>query len=206
MTLFQNPSVSESCLEYFPVILRRTEKSVLIFQAPEQWAIWIGPAQQAVSGNLCNPAPCRFIMITYIPDILYYTSTKWAQKMGQQRAKRKNKYKIQIQNTNEFEQTNTKWFWRYKYKYFWPVYAGLNWRTMVPSAICQTASTQTLHCGNNFCLDDRASCISNAYLRNITIQNPQFSYGQGVIMGSQVRLDCTLWIWWELKQMILHFF
>ena len=30
---------------------------------------------------------------------------------------------------------------------------------MGPSAICQTASTQTLHCGNNFCLDDRASYI-----------------------------------------------
>ena len=38
--------------------------------------------------------------------------------------------------------------------------------------------------------------ISNIYLRNITIQNPQFSYGQGVIMGSQVRLDWTLWMWW----------
>ena len=26
---------------------------------------------------------------------------------------------------------------------FWPAYAGLNWRTMGPSATCQTASTQT---------------------------------------------------------------
>ena len=28
-------------------------------QAPEQWAIWIGPAQQAVSSNLCHASPCR---------------------------------------------------------------------------------------------------------------------------------------------------
>ena len=33
----------------------------LNIKAPEQWAIWIGPAQQAVSSNLCNPAPCRLI-------------------------------------------------------------------------------------------------------------------------------------------------
>jgi hypothetical protein len=26
--------------------------------AAEQWPIWIGPAQQAISGNPCNPQPC----------------------------------------------------------------------------------------------------------------------------------------------------
>merc|ERR1711971_80173 len=28
-------------------------------------------------------------------------------------------------------------------------YAGPNWRTMAPSATCQTAFTQTLHCGTS---------------------------------------------------------
>lgn len=26
--------------------------------APEQWGIWIGPAQQSISGNVCHPSPC----------------------------------------------------------------------------------------------------------------------------------------------------
>ena len=44
----------------------------LNIKAPEQWAIWIGPAQQAVSGNLCNPAPCRLIIskIINIPTMM----------------------------------------------------------------------------------------------------------------------------------------
>ena len=46
----------------------------MIFQAPEQWAIWVGPAQQAVSGNLCNPAPCRSVNISgqprSMPDVV----------------------------------------------------------------------------------------------------------------------------------------
>ena len=33
-----------------------------------------------------------------------------------------------------------------------------------------------------------ASMLNDCF-RNITIQNPQFSYGQGVIMGSQVWFD-----------------
>ena len=32
-------------------------ENINIFAA-EQWPIWIGPAQQAISGNPCNPQPC----------------------------------------------------------------------------------------------------------------------------------------------------
>lgn len=32
-------------------------KNITIYQA-EQWPIWIGPAQQAISSNPCNPSPC----------------------------------------------------------------------------------------------------------------------------------------------------
>ena len=34
----------------------------IILDAPEQWAVWIGPAQQSVSSSLCNPHPCRLII------------------------------------------------------------------------------------------------------------------------------------------------
>jgi hypothetical protein len=30
----------------------------IFIESPEQWPIWIGPAQQSDSGNLCNPNPC----------------------------------------------------------------------------------------------------------------------------------------------------
>ena len=30
----------------------------IYMDAPEQWAVWIGPAQQAVSDNLCAARPC----------------------------------------------------------------------------------------------------------------------------------------------------
>ena len=54
--------------EYFVnYLLNISRICILIFQAPEQWAIWIGPAQQAVSGNLCNPAPCRSVNISGQP-------------------------------------------------------------------------------------------------------------------------------------------
>ena len=35
----------------------------IILDAPEQWAVWIGPAQQSVSSSLCNPHPCRLTKI-----------------------------------------------------------------------------------------------------------------------------------------------
>ena len=35
----------------------------IILDAPEQWAIWIGPAQQSVSSSLCNPHPCRLTVM-----------------------------------------------------------------------------------------------------------------------------------------------
>ena len=38
----------------------------IILDAPEQWAVWIGPAQQSVSSSLCNPHPCRLMMIASI--------------------------------------------------------------------------------------------------------------------------------------------
>ena len=31
----------------------------IVLEAPEQWAIWIGPAQQSVSSGLCTAHPCR---------------------------------------------------------------------------------------------------------------------------------------------------
>ena len=34
----------------------------IILDAPEQWAVWIGPAQQSVSSSLCNPHPCRLMI------------------------------------------------------------------------------------------------------------------------------------------------
>jgi len=77
----------------------------ILLDAPEQWAIWIGPAQQAVSSNLCNPAPCSLC---------------------------------------------------------WPQLEDYGAQCNMPDSL-----------------------YTNITLRNITIQNPQFSYGQGVIMGSQ---------------------
>ena len=35
----------------------------IILDAPEQWAVWIGPAQQSVSSSLCNPHPCRLTVM-----------------------------------------------------------------------------------------------------------------------------------------------
>eukprot|EP00978_Attheya_sp_CCMP212_P032384 scaffold126150_cov60-Attheya_sp.AAC.20 len=32
--------------------------SNITLESPQQWAIWIGPAQQAISSNICTPNPC----------------------------------------------------------------------------------------------------------------------------------------------------
>ena len=37
-------------------------------ESPEQWAIWIGPAQQSVSRRLCHAAPCSLCW----PDLEKY--------------------------------------------------------------------------------------------------------------------------------------
>ena len=42
-------------------------------------------------------------------------------------------------------------------------------------------------------------CQYKINFRNITVQNPQFSYGQGVIMGSQVLIEINLYIFLQLQ-------
>jgi len=77
----------------------------IYLEAPEQWAIWMGPAQQAVSSNLCHASPCSLC---------------------------------------------------------WPQLEDYGAQCNMPDSL-----------------------YTNITLRNITIEDPQFSYGQGVIMGSQ---------------------
>jgi len=77
----------------------------IILDAPEQWAVWIGPAQQSVSSSLCNPHPCSLC---------------------------------------------------------WPELASYGAECNMP-----------------------ASEFHNITFRNITIRDPQYSYGMGVIMGSE---------------------
>jgi len=78
----------------------------IYIEAPEQWAIWIGPAQQSDSSSLCAAHPCSLC---------------------------------------------------------WPQLEGVG-------AECNMGS-------NNV--------YENITLRNITIVDPKFSYGQGVIIGSE---------------------
>uniref|UniRef100_A0A7S4DPC9 Uncharacterized protein n=1 Tax=Lotharella globosa TaxID=91324 RepID=A0A7S4DPC9_9EUKA len=37
----------------------------IVIDEPEQWAIWIGPAQQSDSDNLCAPHPCSICWPTF---------------------------------------------------------------------------------------------------------------------------------------------
>jgi len=78
----------------------------IYIEAPEQWAIWIGPAQQSDSSSLCAAHPCSLC---------------------------------------------------------WPQLANVG-------AECNMGSMNV---------------YENITLRNITIVDPKFSYGQGVIIGSE---------------------
>ena len=54
---FLNISIPKPDRYYFTDTISNYFK--ICSQAPEQWAIWIGPAQQSDSSSLCAAHPCR---------------------------------------------------------------------------------------------------------------------------------------------------
>ena len=58
--------LSKSRFITVPGVISNVLYENIILEAPEQWAVWIGPAQQSVSSSLCNPHPCRLIIMMVV--------------------------------------------------------------------------------------------------------------------------------------------